>query len=181
MTTVNHISVMFETYRKIFWCIAILNLSFSFPEHAYAHMIADSEAFLIAGPLIIPFANIIKLIIIALIKPYKEIRPLGRTFLCVVLVEIFLVFFSSSIIIAFIKNGIFYPGSALNSGLTEMQWGFSVIIFYGVLSILPNFSLVKEKNQKLKEIAANPIKISYATILAFITPAIVIFLAAMAK
>jgi hypothetical protein len=50
-----------------------------------------------------------------------------------------------------------------------------------VLSILPNLSLVKERNQKLKEIAANPKKLLYATILAFITPAIAIFLVAMPK
>lgn len=171
---------MFESHRKLFWCIAILNLSFSFPGYAYAHTLGMFDEFFIAGPMIIPFANIIKLIIVKLRKPYKESRPLGKTFLCVVIVEIFLVFFSGSIIL-FIKDGIFHSDPAFHSGLTEMQWVFSLIILYGVLSILPNFSLVKERNQKLKEIAANPKKILYATILAFITPAIVIFLVAIAK
>ena len=173
-----YIDEMFESHKKTIFYITVLNLSFLFPNYAFAHTIGAFDGLFLVGPILIPFSNIIKAIIIKLISPHKVDIPLGKTLLFVIIIEIFIFVFSYSIIII-IKDTMIYKGLIQYDEFTEIYWVFSLIILYGVLSILPNFSLVKEKNQSLKEIAASSYKIVYATMLAAILPAMLIFMLGM--
>ncbi len=170
-----YINVMFESHKKVLWCIAILSLSFLIPKHAFAHMIGELAGLFFLCPILIPFSNIFKLIIIKLITPHKEDKSFGKTLLGITLIEL-LLFFICYFIILQIQYALYHIDTALRDQLTEMFWVFSVIIIYWVFSIIPNFFYVKERNLQLKETIVVPKKIIYASMLAFITPATLMLL-----
>jgi hypothetical protein len=171
-----YIDIMFEYHRKSFWCIGILSLCFLFPGYAFAHMTGAFDGFLFLSPMVIPLGNIAKFFILILLKPHKDIKQFCKTLLFVAIVELFLAF-SCFAIINFAKDGFSHSDiEGNNSELKETYWVIAVIIFYGLLSILPTFSLVKEENQPLKEVAASPRKFLFATMLAFTTPVVLIYM-----
>jgi len=134
------------------------------------------DGFLFLGPMAIPLGNIVKFLVLLPAKQGKDFKQFCKTLLFVAIVEMFLAFFCFAII-TFVKDGFSHSDIAgTNSEIKETYWVLAVITFYGLLSILPNFSLVKGEDQSLKEVAASPQKFLYATMLAFATPAILIYM-----
>jgi len=167
---------MCESHIKVFWCIAILNLSFLLPRCAFAHTTELFDGLIFIYPVLIPVFNLIKAIIIKLIIMRQNSNiHFGKTLLGVTMVEIFLFFLCYPLTIM-VRDTLFYPDISFDSELTEMYWVFIVIISYGVLSIIPNFFLVKKINLQLEETISDSTKIIYASMLALIMPAALILL-----
>jgi hypothetical protein len=93
-------------------------------------------------PILIPMANMVKWIVLKILRPYEESIPLGK----VILIELFLFFFCASIILM-IKDTLLYKGLIHHNERTEMLWVYIVISVFWVLSVVPNIFLVKRKNR----------------------------------
>ena len=161
---------LLERLRPSVWLIIILLASTLFPKYAYATGPGQAIAFLILAVVIILGVNIFKLLIL---WPDKKIKFSLGTHLCVVIAEIFLIFFSRfpiTLLQIFLK----LFGFNIYEIMRSYQW-LGIIawpISFGLLAILPNLFLVRERDQKLLEILTVPEKIFHAAMLAFITPAI---------
>ena len=96
---------MYESHKKVFWCVVILNLSLLFPRYAFAHTTGAFGELIFLCPILIPLANILKFIVLKIIRPYEGSIPLG----IVILIEIFLFFLCLSIIVM-VKGTLLYKG-----------------------------------------------------------------------
>ena len=166
--------VLLERLRPSVWIIIILLASTLFPKPAFATGPGQAVAFLMVGAVIILDVNIFKLLIL---WPNKKIKfSLGKHF-CVVVAEIFLIYLCY-IPIQLILHFLALIGIKTYE-ITDshpLLGLFALATSYGLLAILPNLFLFREKDQKVLEILTVPKKIFHAAIFAFITPLIGVIL-----
>jgi hypothetical protein len=152
------------------WFTIILLASTLFPKHAFATGPGKAIAFLIFGVAIIIIVNIFKLLIL---RPNKNLKFSLGTIFCVAFVEIFLIFLSRFpiVLILIVLKLLGYKTYEIMESY-QLLGIIALAISYGLLAIVPNLFLVREKDQKLFEIITVPKKILHAAMLAFITPTI---------
>ena len=169
-----HVMDLFERLRKLVWFIIVLVASILFPKPAYATGPGQAIAFLIVGAVIILCVNIFKLIIL---RPNKKIKFSLGTLFCVAVAEIFLILIHHlPILPVLILLKLIGLKTYELMGSHELLGLFASAISYGLLAIVPNLFLVRERDQKFMEILTVPKKIFHAAMLAFITPAIGVIL-----
>ena len=123
---------------------------------------------------IIIVVNIFKLLIL---RPNKNFKFSLGTLFCVAVAEIFLIFLSRfpiALILIFLKLVGFKTYEIME--FYELLGIIALAISYGLLAIVPNLFLVRERDQKFFEIITVPKKIFHAAMLAFITPVIGVIL-----
>jgi hypothetical protein len=165
---------LFEQPRQLVWFIIMLVVSTLFSKPAFATGPGQAAAFLIVGAVIILGVNIFKLLIL---WPDKKIKFSLGTHFCVVVAEIFLIYLCyipiQLIIHLLAQIGIKTYETTDSNPLLGL---FALAISYGLLAILPNLFLFRERDQKVLEIFTVPKKIFHAALFAFITPVIGVIL-----
>jgi len=145
-----------------------------FPKYALASGMEGIGILLILGPLFIICVNFGKYLYL---KSNKELKLSFVAFVGVVITELFLIYFSYypiMIILVLLKlNGI-ETYKILES--YEVLGLFAQALSYGVLAILPNLFLLREKDQTFIRVLKSPNKVFLAAILAFIIPTIGVIL-----